>query len=315
LQQAKDNLTLNVILAYLQVLNNEDMIAAAVKQKELSQKQLERLEILDKEGAISPSQVTDVRGQMMNDELTILNLKNLLETSKLALAQLMNMPYTKNMTLDRVSAEEFLATSTQTSDDIYNTALNQFSLVKAVELRTKSAEYGLKAAKGQLYPSLFMGGNMQTNYSSIAANQNGKIPYSDQLNNNMFYTLNLGLRIPLFNAFRVRNNIKLADVLVRNNELVEESTKVQLRQQIEQAHLNMTNAYDRYKTLVEQVSAFSTSFKAAEARFNAGVGTSVDYLIAKNNLDRANINLIAAKYDFVLRKKVLDFYQSAQATK
>jgi len=315
LQQAKDNLTLNVILAYLQVLNNEDMIAAAVKQKELSQKQLERLEVLDKQGAISPSQVTDVRGQMMNDELTILNLKNLLETSKLALAQLMNMPYTKNMTLDRIGTEEFLATSTQTSDDVYNTALQQFSLVRAVELRTKSAEYGLKAAKGQLYPSLFMNGNMQTNYSSIAANQNGKIPYSDQLNNNMFYTLNLGLRIPLFNSFRARNNIKLADVLVRNNELVEESTKVQLRQQIEQAHLNMTNAYDRYKTLVEQVSAFSTSFKAAEARFNAGVGTSVDYLIAKNNLDRANINLIAAKYDFVLRKKVLDFYQSAQATK
>lgn len=315
LQQAKDNLTLNVILSYLQVLNLEDMIAAAVKQKELSQKQLERLDILDKQGAISPSQVSDVRGQLMNDELTILNLRNQLETAKLALAQLMNIPYTRNMTLERVSTEEFLVTYTQTSDDIYNTALQQFSLVKAVELRTKSAEYGLKAAKGLLYPSLIMNGNMQTNYSSIAANQSGKIPYSDQLNNNMFYTLNVGLRIPLFNSFRARNNIKLADIIVRNNELVEENTKVQLRQQIEQAHLNMSNAYDRYKTLLEQVNAFTTSFKAAEARFNAGVGTSVDYLIAKNNLDRANINLISSKYDFVLRKKVLDFYQSSQALK
>ena len=183
--------------------------------------------------------------------------------------------------------------------------------MKSVELRKKSAEYGLKSAKGALYPSLLLGGNMQTNYSSVAQDAGGKINYTDQMANNLFYTLNLGLRIPIFNSFRAKNNIKLADIAVRNSELVEENTKLQLRQQIEQAHLNMTNAFDRYKTLLEQVGAYNTSFKAAEARFNAGVGTSVDYLIAKNNLDRANINLISSKYDFVLRKKVLDFYQNA----
>jgi outer membrane protein len=314
-QQAKDNLTLNVILAYLAVLSNEDQIAAAVKQKELSSKQLERLEIMDKEGAISPSQVSDVKGQLMNDELNILNLRNQLETSKLALAQLMNVPYSTSISVERINAEEFLTSYARSSNDVFQTALQQFSLVKSVELRKKSAEYALKAAKGLLYPSLILGGNMQTNYSSIAADGGGKIPYRSQLDNNMFYTVNLGLRIPIFNSFRAKNNIKLADIAVRNSELVEENTKVQLRQQIEQAHLNMTNAYARYKTLAEQVTAYSTSFRAAEARFNAGVGTSVDYLIAKNNLDRANINLISARYDFVLRKKVLDYYQSAVAVK
>jgi outer membrane protein len=315
LQQAKDNLTLNVILAYLQVLGNEDLIAAATKQRELSGKQLERLEILDKQGAISPSQLSDVKGQLMNDELTILNLRNQLETSKLALAQLMNVPYTSTIAVERINAEEFLANYVQSSNDVYNTALQQFSLVKSVELRKRSAEYALKSAKGLLYPSLVLGGNMQTNYSSIAANASGKIPYRNQLDNNIFYTVNVGLRIPVFNSFRVKNNIKLADIVVRNSELVEEATKVQLRQQIEQAHLNMTNAFDRYKTLAQQVSAYSTSFRAAEARFNAGVGTSVDYLIAKNNLDRSNINLISARYDFVLRKKILDYYQNAVSLK
>ena len=315
LKQAKDNLTLNVILAYLQVLNNEDLISAAVKQKELSAKQLERLVILDKQGAISPSQVSDVKGQMMNDELTILNLRNQLESSKLALAQLMNVGYSRSISLERINADEFLTTYLQNSDDVYNTALQQFSLVKSVELRKRSAEYALKSAKGLLYPSLVLNGNMQTNYSSIATDASGKIPYRSQLDNNIFYTVNLGLRIPIFNSFRAKNNIKLANIVVRNSELVEESTKVQLRQQIEQAHLNMTNAYERYKTLLEQVNAYTTSFQAAEARFGAGVGTSVDYLIAKNNLDRANINLISAKYDFVLRKKVLDYYQNTAVIK
>ena len=314
-QQAKDNLTLNVILAYLQALNNEDLVASATKQKELSAKQLERLDVLDKQGAIPPSQLSDLKGQLMNDELAIINLRNQLENSKLTLAQLMNVPYSKNISLERINADEFLTAYTKTSDEIYQTALQQFSLVKSVELRKKSFEYAVKAARGARYPSLVLGGNAQTNYSSAAQNATGKIPYKDQISNNIFYGLNLGLRIPIFNSFRARNNVKLADIALRNSELVEEGTKVQLQQQIEQAHLNMTLAFDRYKALVEQVSAYTTSFKAAEARFGAGVGTSVDYLIAKNNLDRATINLISAKYDFVLRKKVLDYYQAATVNK
>ena len=309
-QQAKDNLTLSVILAYLQVLNTEDQVASSIKQKELSAKQLERLEILDKQGAISPAQVSDLKGQLMNDELNILNLRNQLESAKLSLAQLMNISYSKNMALERINADEFLTIYSRNSSEVYQTALQQFSLVKSVELRKKSAEYALKSAKGLLYPSLVLNGNMQTNYSSVAQNATGKINYKDQIENNIFYAVSLGLRIPIFNSFRTKNNIKLADIAVRSSELVEENTKNVLRQQVEQAHLNMTNAYDRFTTLQEQVNAYATSFKAAEARFNAGVGTSVDYLIAKNNLDRANINLISSKYDFVLRKKVLDFYQN-----
>jgi outer membrane protein len=284
LQQAKDNLTLNVILAYLQVLNNEDLLASSAKQKELSAKQLERLEILDKQGAISPAQLADVKGQLMNDELAILNLRNSLETSKLALAQLMNVPYHTSMSLERINADEFLTVYIKSNEQVYETALQQFSLVKAVALRKRSAEYALKSARGTLFPSLILGGGLQTNYSSVAQNATGKIGYNEQVKNNIFSTINLGLRFPILNSFRTRNNIRLADITVRNSELVEENTKVQLRQQIEQAHLNMT----------------------------AGVGTSVDYLIAKNNLDRANINLITAKYDFVLRKKVLDFYQNVR---
>ena len=105
-QQEKDNLTLNVILAYLQVLNNEDLLTSAIRQKELSAKQLDRLDVLDKQGAIAPSQASDVKGQLLNDELTILTLGNSLETAKLALAQLMNVPYSKSISLERLCQKQ-----------------------------------------------------------------------------------------------------------------------------------------------------------------------------------------------------------------
>ncbi|MBS1741409.1 MAG: TolC family protein [Bacteroidetes bacterium] len=315
-QQVKDNITLNTILAYLTVLNNADLLTQAINQKELSNRQLLRLQVLDSLGAVSPSQVSDLKGQVMNDDLSILNAKNQLETAKLNLAQLMNVPYTKDISLQPVNADEFLTAYDKNATEIFNAALQSFSLIKAVELRKKSAVYGLKSSKGALFPVLSLSGDAQTNYSSSALNSNGtKIGYNQQVRNNIYTTVNLGLRIPIFNRFRQRNTIKLAEINVRTATLNEAVTKQQLQQQVEQAHLNMMNAYETYKTLLQQVDAYATSFRAAEIRFQSGVGTSVDYLIAKNNLDRANINLLVSKYDFVLRKKILDYYQNIEQKK
>jgi outer membrane protein len=154
------------------------------------------------------------------------------------------------------------------------------------------------------------------NQSPVIRKQNNfstqKISYSDQLNNNRGTGFSLDMRIPIFNSFFQRNQIKLAKLVLKNNEFIAKTTRTQLQQNIEQAYVNMTTASDRYKTLLEQVNAFTESFRAAEIRFNAGVGNSIDYLTAKNNLDRANINLINAQYDYVLRTKILDYYKGVK---
>ncbi|MFI5185931.1 MAG: TolC family protein [Chitinophagales bacterium] len=342
-QQAKDNATINVILAYLQVLTNEDLLTQAENQADYSQKQVDRLEILNKQGAISPSDLSNLKGQLANDQLSIINSKNALEISKINLCQLMNIPYDKNIELEKINAESYAAKYEQTSESIYQTALQQFALVKAVDFRMLGAEKEVKVAKGQLFPRLSFNANVNTNYSSAASQSvfvnttdvpstdyvivNGiqtpvirkqsnfsseKISYNKQLNNNLYNTFSLDLGIPIFNSLQQRNRVKLARIDVKNAGLVAKTTKTQLQQSIEQAYTNMTSAGDRYRTLLDQVSAYSESFHAAEIRFNNGVGTSIDYQLAKNNLDQANINLISAKYDYVLRTKILDYYQGKQ---
>lgn len=307
-QQSKDELVLNVILAYLSVLNNEDQLQVAHQQAATTQAALDRLEILDSQGAIKPSDVTDLKGQLMNDQLNILNAKSILETSKLTLAQWMNMDYDSTMQVEKIDAGAFLANYPASANEVYQNSLNQFSLVKAVELRRKSALYAVKAARGQLYPQLSLGGGINTRYSSIAENAGVKMPYTDQLKNFKNSYVGVELSIPIFNRMVARNQVKLANISLRDNELVEANTKKQLHQQIDQAYLNMSNAYERYKVLLTQVEAYEESFQAAEVRFKAGVGTSIDYLTAKDRLDRAHLNLVNAKYDFVLRKKILDYY-------
>lgn len=339
IQQLKDNVTLDVILAYLQVLNAEEMVALSKAQVAVSKKQVERLEVLNREGAITPILLYDLVGQMKSDELAVVDNINALELAKLTLSQLMNRPYNPAMQLDAKSIEMQMLPDNANTEEVYNTALNQLAVVKAAALRTRSAATAVKVARGSMYPSLVLGGNINTNFSSAALQETfinvtenpgtdyvilsgNKVPvitkqnnfsylpitYYSQLKNNVFTNINLGLSIPIFNFSQTRNRIKLARLEVKNVELQEENTKLQLRQQVEQANLNKNNAWQRYQVLLKQVEAYATSFRATEVRFNAGVGNSVDYMLAKNNLDRANANLIMARYDYLLRSKVLLFY-------
>jgi outer membrane protein len=139
-----------------------------------------------------------------------------------------------------------------------------------------------------------------------------KIPYMDQINNNVFTSYGFTLRVPIFNALVQRNRVKQAKLNLQNQHYIASNTRAELGRRVDQAYINMLSAYDRYKVTLDQVTAFTESFRAAEIRFNSGVGTSVDYLVVKNSLDRANLALITAKYDYVLRTKVLDFYQGKQ---
>ena len=341
LQQRKDNLTLSIILAYLQVLNNEDQLVQARNQMELTKQQLDRLEILNRSGAIRPSDLSDIKGQYAGDQVNLINTQTAVETAKINLYEFMNVPYDKNITLERLDVTSFTDMYADTPDKIYQTAMEQFAQIKAVNYSTQSAEKAVKVAKGGLFPVLDLNAGIRTNYSNTATNpvflnttdiqssdyvkvtpttqlpvfkkqnnySNENISYLDQLNNNRSSGVSFDMRIPIFNSFQQRNRIKLAKIDLKNNVLIEKTAKTQLQRSVEQAYINMTSAFDRHKILMEQVAAITESFRAAEIRFNSGVGNSYDYLLVKNSLDRATISLIVAKYDYVLRTKILDFYK------
>src|SRR5258706_2518410 len=255
-QQAKDNITINTILAYLQVLTNEDLLVQSRSQVVVSKNDIDRLDILNKEGAIQPSQLSGIKGQYANDQLAIINTQNSLEISKITLCQLMNIPYDKNLQLERINAEAYATKYEQSPDSIYQVALQQFSLVKAADLRAQSSARAVKAARGQLFPTLSLSANTGTSYASTFSNDillstshdvqtndyvlvNGtpsklirsvpdfrteKVSYNSQLNNNRSSAVSLNLRIPFFNSLFSRNRVKLAKLTLQNNELVAKTT-------------------------------------------------------------------------------------------
>jgi outer membrane protein len=338
IQQNKDAIALQVILQYLQVLTNVDLAQASAEQRDVSGKQVERLTILDSAGSIAPSDLYDLKGQYAQNELNVVNAENNLESAKVLLSQLLNVPYNKNMVVERIGLTDVEGNNSNT-DSIYQAALQNLALVKASELRKQSARFGVKTYRSLRFPSLYLSGSLGTNYSSNATTQqyinstdvttdnyvvvNGdkipliekqdnftsnKINYGDQFKNNYNTTFSIGIRIPLLNNLQNKTQIKTAELLEKDAEITLNATKTQLQQNIEQAYVNLNSAQKRYDVLSDQVNAFKESFREAEVKFNAGVITSDVYLIAKNNYDNANINLIIARYDYVFRSMILDYY-------
>jgi outer membrane protein len=341
LQQTKDNLTLNVILAYLQILTNEELLQQSINQAAVTKQQVERLNILNAAGAITPAQLYDLKGQLGNDELAIVNNRNAVNTARLTLSQLMNVAYINSLPLEKVTADTVTLNYAGNPKDLYDISVNQLAIVKAADLRQKSAQKSVQVAKGYFYPTIGLNGSFNTSYSSAASrdiagntsevasgdyvNVNGskvsvmttrtnfttqKINYSDQFNNNYNTSIFLSINVPIFNRNLAKNRVALAKIELQNAEVTAQTVKTQLSQNIEQAYFNMQAALEKYKTLQQQVADFAESFRTAEVRFNAGAINQVDYIIAKNNVERAQINLITTKYDYIFRTKILDYYQN-----
>lgn len=342
-KQAQDNLVLNVILSYMQVLVNEDVIAASKAQLAVTQKQVERMEVMVKEGSAGSFQLTDMKGQMANEQINLVNLENSLQQSKLTLCQLMNIQYAAGLILERNQINLNDAVYAQTSAEVIVAAQEYMALVKANEFRVKSAEKSILVAKGAYYPTVSLNGAMGSGYSSFFTRltpttmveentglytKNGSIRtpvfaevqkydpqsvgYFNQMKNNIGYFAGLSVQVPIFNNLVARNRIKQAKINYKNVQLDAQNTNYQLRQNIEQAWLNMNASYKRYAALQEQVKNFEESFRAATVRFENGAINAVEFLITKNNFDRSTINLIQARYEYTFRTKLLDFYQGKE---
>ena len=309
-QQVKDALTLQVILTYLQVLTNQELLILSKTQQETTVKQVERLETLNNNGAIIPSVYYDLKGQYANDLVSAINVSNSLENSKILLVGLLNIPYNQNLSLDQLPAGQFLLDYYTSPNQVYEAALQNLASVKAADFRKKSADLQVKSSRSGYFPSVYFNSDLSSSFSNAALDaQTRNVGYFDQLHTNLSKSFNISVNIPLFNSFKTKNTVTLAKLNQRENEIIAQGIRTQLQQLTEQAYFNMTASKDRYISLKDQVDAYAQSFRTAEIRFNSGVINSVDYLTAKNNLERANINMLTNRYDFILRKKILDFYQ------
>ncbi|MDR2065835.1 MAG: TolC family protein [Prevotellaceae bacterium] len=305
LEKAKEDIELSVISAYLQILYNKELLEIAKNQQTLSAQQVERIEELYKLGKASEAQAYEVKSQMANDEFAVVQAKNDLQLSVLNLSQLLELPSPEGFDVETPNIDaDFLLPSNP--EQTYANALTTRASIRAEEYRLASSEKTVKTAKSAYYPQLSFGAGYSNNYYKINGFVNSSL--AQQLKNNESKYLGFSLNIPVFNRFETRNNIRAAKLSVKNQELQLENTKKNLYKEIQQAYYNATGAKEKYKAAEIALESAKKACEFAKEKFENGRSTTYEFNEASNNLMKASANMAQAKYDYVFRKKILDFY-------
>ncbi len=304
-QRIKDELTMDVILAYLQVITAKDALNQYKQQRDVTQKQLERLAILNKDGAVPPGEYYDVKGQFSGDQITVLTAENTLRTNVITLTRLLNIPYSKVLTFEPINQLPDVTSASMSQQHLYEKAASSLGTLKAAQFWKESAAYQLKATRSLYFPTLFLGGNLSSRYSNADQSRG---TYMDQIQDNLGKGVGVTLSIPILDGFRRRINVSRAKLELRNAEIDLETTENNLQQQTAQVLINLQTAKEKYLELREQVEAYKESFRVAEVRFEAGDINSVEFLLQKNKYDQANISLVVAQYEWQLRQRIANYY-------
>ena len=338
LEKMKNDISLTIATAYLQVLFNYEFLDQKQSQFDISKLQVKRTSILVEAGTLSKASLFEIQAQSASDELQYVNAKNQLDLSYLTLAQLLDLPSTDGFEIERPAINmSTLTFPVQTPEYIYSTSLTLQPEIKSAEIKLKSAQKGLSIARSSFSPSLSLRGSYGTGYSGaskeitdiiltgstpIGYTQSMELvygptydyltqtkPFKSQLKDNLNQSIGLTMTIPLFNGLQSQTAVSKSKIAIENTNYILQNTKNQLNKNIQQAYADAKSANNRYLAAQKSVEANEESYKYVEQKFNLGMLNSIDYNDAKNKLSSARSELLQSKYEYLFRIKILDFYQ------
>ncbi|HZX74622.1 MAG TPA: TolC family protein, partial [Cyclobacteriaceae bacterium] len=203
--------------------------------------------------------------------------------------------------------------------EIYAVAAESLPQIKSALLKVESSQYALKASKGNYFPRVTLNGSGTSNYST-ASDPHAVIqpdgtpaivpyPIGQQLNDNIYKSFSIGVSIPIINGLQTHAAVQRAAISRAIADITLKEAENTLRQTIETSHNDAVSAAKSYTSSSKQLAATEEAYRIAKQRFDSGASSQVDFVISENNFFRSRSNMAQAKYTFILRKKVLDFYQ------
>jgi outer membrane protein len=344
LMKARNDISLAVVNYFVTVVFNKEQVENARLQLASSQQQLDRTKKQVEAGAVPRSEQLNLEAQVATNELNLVNQNNALSVSTLQLKQAMQMPASQSfdVAIPQIDPEDLVLD--QSRNEIYDMARATLPEIKSTQLKVESSYLAIRAARGNLYPRLSLTGSLNSNYSksseakfvedggyvvspkanAVADPTGSNMPvypvrstgyfvnsykFNNQFKDNLYKTVGLQITIPIFNNSLSRAAVQrslITSAQAKVNALEVDNT---LRQNIETAYNDALAASKSYDASLKQVNARDEAFRMIKQRFEIGAANYVDYQIAENNLFQARTDLSRSKYNFIFKKKLLDFYQ------
>jgi outer membrane protein len=336
-EKMENDISLAVASAYLQILFSRELVEVATNNLDITQQQVERTKKLVEAGTLARGSLYTIEAQAAGEELQLVNAQNQLEMSYLNLAQLLDLSEYRDfdIVVPEIEVEAF-GQMDYSPMQVFSTAVNTQPEVLSSEIRVMSAEQGVKIARGGRSPMLSFRGSYGTGYSGasreiidVMVGEPSQIgltaggepvfgptfnyvtqvkPFRDQLEDNLNRSLAFVLTIPILNGLQTQTSLSRSKISLENARLNNQLVRDQFFKSIQQAYADAQAALKRYNATNKTVQALEEAFRYIEQRFNVGMVNSLEYNDAKNRLAAAQSDMVQAKYEYVFRVKVLDFY-------
>lgn len=313
----KNDISLSVARAFLEIVFNRELRKVAEDQVALTQSQANRTEKLVNAGSLPKGNLMDIQAQLAQEELNLVNVSNNLDISYLQLLILMRMDTLENFEIDvpEIPAESLGEVRT-TPSFVYMKAIEILPEVKSAEIRYEGAQKSLSGERGRLSPSLSFRGSIGTGFSgkNIDPETGLTKSFGNQVSDNFNQSIGFALTIPIFNSLNTHTAIQRAKVNqeIRQNEI--DQVKYEINETVKRAYYDARASRKKYIANLKAVEAMRVSYTYSEKRYELGMMNAVEFNQSKNNLIRAEADLLQAKYDYVFKNMILDFYQGIPLT-
>jgi outer membrane protein len=343
-QKAKNDLVLNVATDYLSILTNQDLVKAAKQQLDIAQISLDRTQKNFDAGAQSLADLSQAKAGVSTAQLNLTTAQSQLDISILTLKQYMEMDPNTDIKIEIPDISKLTDVKTiYDANEVIKTALVVNPDVQVEELLEKGYAEAIKVARANYYPTISLFGGVGSNYSSISQNVIGlstvqqqigtvqgtntpvfgqyqtpvysnNYPFFTQFGNNFNQSIGISVSIPIFNKFQARTGLRKAKLNYENAQLTTQLTKNTLAKTIYQAIEDLQAAVKRYASTEQTYAADKDALDAMTQRFNIGLANPLDYNTTLTTYEKAQNDMIEAKYEVVFRSKVIDYYLGNKIT-
>lgn len=309
----RNTLIIDIMGQYYQVMYSKGLESASKMQLDLSEKQLFRIGKMVETGREALSKQYEIESQVSADKLSYTIAQNTASQAITTLKQMLQLAPGSEFDILMPDLNNILITDdTFDPDSIYTIASQTLPRLKEIEFELKASKKQIVAARGNLAPSLSIGGQIFTGYYTLLNDTSSHSSYSTQMKNNFGQAVGVFLNIPIFNNYSTAKNIKLAKIRRNDNELRLEQEKNNLYIDIENACLNYNRGKDEFAAATSNNQFNIKSFDAVEKKFESGLVDVTSYSLAKTTLFKAESEALRTKLQLFIRKLTIQFYSTGE---
>lgn len=299
----KDELKLAITNQFYQAAIYKEVLSIAIEQRKLTEDQLRRSSVRVDAGIAPKGLLPEIEAQHAEDELIIVEARGNLDRALIELAQLMNMTESVEIFDVDVPISLGFITVLNVDKDIY---INHFPQMRSAQLLLEGMEWTYKKNRAGYFPTLSLGGSIGSNYYHQSNMQIS--PFFRQLKNNRQSYIYIALRVPLFDKFATRTNLRMVKAEMQNQSVKILEIEKTLQTEALKIKTDLINSQQKVFTANLSVVAHKEAFRFSTEKFNAGKISVYEHLQAKQKLASSQSQSVQAKYELAYKLTVYDYY-------